>query len=461
MGVKKLRDYQIETINNIVESIKRGNRSIIVQQPPRTGKTVIMAEIARRTTLNDKRVLFIVHRKEIVNQAKTTFEEQNVDMRLAKLGMVQTITRHIDKLKSPDVIFIDEAHHAKAKSYQRIISAFPKAIKLLFTATPWRMDGNGFEEVADDLIQGKTIQWLINNGHLAPIDYYAPSEIDISKLKTRRNGEFDDKSVDEAFKPKIYGNAVKTFIELAGDKQAIAYTHNVSSADKFANELNKNGIIAKSVSGATPKNERQQIIQDYRDGKIQVVTNAELFTEGLDLPNVDCVIMLRPTQSLSLFLQFSMRAMNPRENKRAILIDHVGNVNRFGLPTMEREWQLYGFDKESSGQSNREQIKGVAVCPECFGTFYRAGCECPYCGATLNVEDELEVIKDAKLVKVESDKRLKLAKKIIESESANNIAGKSISELKTMAELKSYAKLHHYKPGWIYHQAKLKGMIKS
>ena len=452
----KLRDYQFETIDNIVTSMKCGNRSIMVQQPPRTGKTVIMADIARRTTNNGKRVMFIVHRKEIVDQVKDTFEKQGVNMNLATIGMVQTLTRRVDKLPRPAVLFVDEAHHVLAKSYRRILDAFPDAIKLLFTATPIRMSGEGFEEVADDLIVGKSVQWLIDHGNLAPIDYYAPKQIDTEQLKTKRTGEFTEESIAKAVKPKIYGNAVKHYQQLASGKQAIAYAYNVASAEHLANAFNQAGISARAVSGKTPKDERDQIIRDYRDGKIQIVTNAELFTEGLDLPNVDCVIMLRPTQSLSLFLQFGMRAMNPRKGKTAVIIDHVGNVERFGLPTDDRKWTLRGSAK-STRTSQGGTIKSVTVCAECFATFYRTSDVCPYCGAKLIQDKEIEVDENAKLEKVE--KRKKRVEQLLDDKALMAVADKTPKELTSMAQLQAYAKLHKYKNGWVYFQAKSKGLI--
>lgn len=452
----QLRDYQLETIDNVVSSMRRGNRSIMVQQPPRTGKTVIMADIAKRTTDKGNRIMFVVHRKEIVDQVKATFEKQGVNMNLATIGMVQTLTRRVDKLPNPAVLFVDEAHHVLAKSYRRILDTFPNAIKLLFTATPIRMSGEGFEEVADDLIVGKSVQWLIDHGNLAPIDYYAPKQIDTEQLKTKRTGEFTEDSIAKAVKPKIYGNAVKHYQQLASGKQAIAYAYNVASAEHIANAFNQAGISARSVSGKTPKDERDQIIRDYRDGKITVVTNAELFTEGLDLPNVDCVIMLRPTQSLSLFLQFGMRAMNPREGKTAVIIDHVGNVERFGLPTDDRQWTLKGSEK-STRTSKGETIKSVTVCAECFATFYRTNDVCPFCGAELITDKEIEVVEEAELQKIEQRKNR--AKQLLEDNALMAVADKTPKELKSMAQLQAYAKLHNYKKGWVYFQAKAKGLI--
>lgn len=430
----------------------------MVQQPPRTGKTVIMGEIARRATEKGNRILFMVHRKEIVDQVIKTFKAQGVNMNLAKIGMVQTLTRHVDKLEKPDIIFVDEAHHVLAKSYQRILEAFPNSLKLLFTATPYRMSGKGFTDVADDLIVGNSIKQLIKDGFLAPIDYYAPVQLDTNQLKVKRNGEFDEKSIEQAFKPKVYGNAVKTFRKLAGDKQAIAYTYNVASAERLADELNSNGIVSKAVSGQTPKDERQKIIEEYRAGNVQVVTNAELFTEGLDLPNVDCVIMLRPTQSLSLYLQFSMRCMNPRKNKTAIIIDHVGNVNRFGLPTISRDWSLEGNGKKNNTGVNSD-AKPITTCPKCFATFYRKGDTCPYCDAELGEEKVLEVVEDVELKKVQEE-RVRKAKLIIQDKLVDHVAGKAPADLKNMEEIKAYAKFKNYKQGWVYFYGKKRGFIK-
>lgn len=454
----KLRDYQQETIDKVYQSIKSGHRSIMIQQPPRTGKTVIMADIARRATAKGNRVLFMVHRQEIVQQVVKTFRADEVDMNLATIGMVQTITRHVDDLDPPQIIFVDEAHHALARTYQRVLEAFPKAYKLLFTATPYRLNGVGFTDIADDLITGKPVSWLIDHHFLAPVDYYAPSQIDASKLRTKRTGDYSEGSIQEAMKPKIYGNAVKHYLKLAAGKQAIAYTYNVDSAIRLAQAFNSQGITARAVAGSTPKEERRKIIEDYHAGKIKIVTNAELFTEGLDLPNVDCVIMLRPTQSLSLYLQFAMRSMNPREGKTAIIIDHVGNVERFGLPTDDREWALEGREKGKTSSSGAT-IKSVTVCQTCFASFYRTGGTCPYCGAALGEEKKIEVVNDAELKKV-TRSRLAIVKQLEQSAATQNIAGKRPSELKSFKEIQAYAKLKGYRPGWAYYYAKQRGFIK-
>ena len=179
----ELRPYQSETIANILDSMRQGNKHIIVQQPPRTGKTVIMADIARRTTDKGNRVMFLIHRKEVLDQAIATFKANGVDMSLATMGMVQTMTRRVKKLAEPQLIFIDEAHHAIAKSYQRILKAFPDAYVLLFTATPVRTGHEQLDKITDAIIPGKSIKWLTDQGYLASFRYFSMPNIDTAKLK--------------------------------------------------------------------------------------------------------------------------------------------------------------------------------------------------------------------------------------------------------------------------------------
>lgn len=448
----ELRDYQLETLTNIYNSLAKGHKSIVVQSPPRTGKTVVMAEIARRATDKGNKVLFVVHRKEIVDQVKKTFAENDVDFNLCKVCMVQSAK----KLKfKPNIILVDEAHHALAKTYVDLLDKNPQSVKLLFTATPVRLNGQGFDSVATDLIQGKQIQWLIDNGFLADFDYYAPSQIKTIDLKVKRTGEFDEKSIEQALKPKIYGNVVHEYKKLSLGKQAIAYTYNVASAEHLADTFNRNGITAKAVTGKTPKAKRDAIVEAYRRGKIQVVTNAELFTEGIDLPNVDTVIMLRPTQSLALFLQFAMRSMNPREGKKALIIDHVQNVMRFGLPSDDREWSLYGSKKKSKSTSTTTK-PSPTVCDNCFATFIKTDKTCPYCGYDLsNSPRELQRVEEAKLEKLDKSPIKDRVKKILHDPEIMAVAGKLPSELKTIAELKAYRKYKGYNPRWVSYMKKL------
>lgn len=456
----KLRDYQQETVDKVYQSMKHGNHRIIVQQPPRTGKTVIMAEIARRTTKKKNRVMFIIHRKEVLDQAKSTFKTQNVDMKLATMGMVQTLTRRVDKLPIPQLILVDEAHHALAKSYQRILNAFPKAYVLYFTATPIRTGHQQLDLIADDLIVGKTIKWLTQQGFLAPFKYYGLGDIDRSKLR-KAHGDYSSASMDEAINHQIYGHIVEQYQRLASGKQAVVYCHSIQSAKETTKKFHEAGITAKEIDGNTDKNIRDKLVQEFRNKELQILVNVNLFTEGVDLPNVDCVIMARPTSSLALYLQFSMRCLNPRKGKTAIIIDHVDNFLTFGLPNNDRDWNEAIKTKDKRKQSKKDNGPAICQCKSCFGIFYRKeaqdGC-CPLCGERLSREKKNYEIVNVDLQEIKENQAIKrrkqLVNKILSDQVMANVADKTPGQLHTLKEFQAYARLHNYSPGWAWYQMK-------
>lgn len=455
----KLRDYQQETVDNIYQSMKQGNRRIIVQQPPRTGKTVIMAEIARKTTGKGNRVMFIIHRKEVLAQAKSTFEQQNVNMNLATMGMVQMLTRRVKKLAEPQLILIDEAHHALSQSYRRIIDAFPNAYILYFTATPIRTGHDQLDQIADDIIIGKSIKWLTQHHFLAPFHYYGLGDIDRSKLR-KSNSDYSSQSMNEAISHQIYGHIVEQYQRLANGKQAVVYCHSIESAKKVTEQFSQVGITAAEIDGSTDSKVRERLVQRFRDQQLTILANVNLFTEGVDLPNVDCVIIARPTSSLALYLQFSMRCLNPRKGKTAIIIDHVDNFLTFGLPNNDRDWSEAIVTKDKrKAKTSTDNGPAIAQCNYCFGTFYRDqisdGC-CPLCGHELKKETKDYKIVNVDLQEIKENQAVKhrkeMIKKILDDQVMANVADKSIGQLHELKEFQAYAKLHGYQPGWAWYQ---------
>ena len=455
----KLRNYQQETVDNIYQSMKQGNRRIIVQQPPRTGKTVIMAEIARKTTDKGNRVMFIIHRKEVLAQAKATFEQQNVNMGLATMGMVQTLTRRVNKLTEPQLILIDEAHHAISNSYRRIIDTFPNAYILYFTATPIRTGHDQLDQIADDIIVGKSIKWLTEHHFLAPFHYYGLGDIDRSKLR-KQNGDYSSQSMDEAISHQIYGHIVQQYQRLANGKQAVVYCHSIESAKKVTEQFTQAGITAAEIDGDTDTKARDRLVQKFRNQELTILANVNLFTEGVDLPNVDCVIMARPTSSLALYLQFSMRCLNPREGKTAVIIDHVDNFLNFGLPSSDRNWSEAIVTKDKrKAKSNTDNGPAIAQCNYCFGTFYRDQAKdnrCPLCGHELREENKDYKIVNVDLQEIKENQavehRKKMIQRILNNQVMANVADKSPGYLHTLKELQAYANLHNYSAGWAWHQ---------
>ena len=443
MQVKQLRQYQINLINNVRQAYLQGFKSPCIVSPCGSGKSVMVAEIAKKTSIKKNRVLFLVHRKELSEQIADTFSWWGVDMDYVQIGMVQTVVRRLDKTLEPKLIITDENHHSLAKSYRKIYDHFPNAKLIGFTATPVRINGGGLGEINDKLIIGPTAKELIEWGNLAAFKYYAPEIIDTSKLKIRR-GEYVASDIEDLFNNRaIWGDVVKHYKKLSNGKQAICYCSSIKQSIKMADEFNQAGIIAKHIDGETPKAEREAAIEFFRQGKIMILCNVDLISEGFDVPDCNTAILLRPTQSYGLFIQQSMRCMRYKPGKTAIIIDHVGNVGRFGTPDMEREWTL----EPKKGSNNTVQDENpVKQCLECFYTVERNTQVCPECGYEFKAEEkEIEQI-ESELIEVGSF-------------SGFTTDYRKPEDCKNMGELYSLAKNRGFKPGWAYHQGKLRGFI--
>ena len=423
-----------------------------------------MAEIARRTTKNNNRVMFLIHRKEVLDQAVKTFRNQGVNPDLLTAGMVQTLTRRVDKLPIPNVILVDEAHHALAKSYQRILKQFPKAIVLLFTATPHRTGRMQLDQIADDIIVGQSIHELTDKGFLAPFRYFQPpNDFDSNLLKRNSTGDYTAESMQQAMSTKIFGHIVKQYKRIADGMQAVVYTYSIDSAVEIARKFNSEGISAIEVDGTTSKEKRDLAVRKFREQEIKILVNVNLFTEGVDLPNVDCVIMARPTASLALYLQFSMRCLNPRPGKTAIIIDHANNFKQFGYPDDDRDWKKA---IKSGRQKSKSLLKdpglSIVTCDYCFAVVKASEVKdgkCPICGKPIKVH-KAKPVSDVDLIEATKE-RQRLIKEIVKNNLLKEVANKTVSELHTMKELQAYGKLHGYKKGWSFYMAKRKGILKS
>lgn len=378
--------------------------------------------------------------------------------------MVQTLTRHIQDIPVPKLIIVDEGHRALAKSYQRILKQFPKAIVLLFTATPHRTGRMQLDQIADDIIVGQSIHELTDKGFLAPFRYFQPpNDFDPKLLKRGSTGDFTNESMEQAMSTKIFGHIVKQYKRIASGMQAVVYTYSIDSAIKIANEFNSEGISAVEVDGTTSKEKRDLAVRKFREQKIKILVNVNLFTEGVDLPNVDCVIMARPTASLALYLQFSMRCLNPRKGKTAIIIDHANNFKTFGYPDDDRDWkQAIKSGKQKSKTLLTDPGLSIITCDYCFAVVRASEVKegkCPICKKPIKVH-EAKPVSDVDLVEATKE-RQNAIREIVKNDLLKKVANKSVDELHSMKELQAYAKLHGYKKGWCWFQAKRKGLIKK
>ena len=441
----QLHEYQQTLVSRARKSYVEGFKAPCVVAPCGAGKSVIISEIARLTTRKGNRVLFLVHRKELIDQIQNTFMLNEVDMELVEFGMVQTIVRRLEKTPKPSLIITDESHHGLAASYRKIYDYFETVPRLGFTATPIRLNGSGLGDINDILIEEVDAEWLVENGFLSPYKYYAPKLIDTSLLKLNNLSEFSNGSIDDAMDSKtIYGDVIHHYQSLADGEQAICYCHNITASIAIKQEFLNHGIVAEHIDAKTPRAERDDIIAKFRNKEIKVLCNVDLIGEGFDVPDCSTVIMLRPTQSLSLFIQQSMRGMRYKPGKTSIIIDHVDNVRRFGLPDDKRYWSL--TSKKTSKSTAEIKIK---QCNSCYAVYTAESKECPECGYEPIVERnaEYEVDKSATLEEVtKEDIDIKLD-------------FREPADCKSMTELYELAKNRGYKRGWAYHQGKLLGLI--
>ena len=440
--MQQLRQYQIDIINRVHEAWADGARAPCVVLPCGSGKSCIAADMARRATWKGNRVLFLVHRKELVDQIQRTFIGWGVDMDYCTVGMVQTITRRLKKIQAPALIITDENHHSLAESYKRIYEAFPKAYRVGVTATPVRLNGDGLGDVNDRLIIGVSAKWLIANQFLAPYDYYAPSVADLTGLHVRQ-GEYIASEIEaRLMSAAIYGDVIANYQKYGNGDKAVCYCASIKHSMAVAEAFNQADISAAHLDGETPKPERNKIISDFRSGKVRILCNVDLISEGFDVPDCGCAILLRPTKSLTLYIQQSMRCMRYQPGKKAVIIDHVGNYARFGMPDDDREWTLDKKSRDKQAQREQNSVK-AAICPECFRVFEpNEERTCPWCGALLPKKEREISEKPAELSKIEGF----------------TLRYDTPSDCKSYSELVDYGRRHGYKPGWSYIMAKKLGI---
>lgn len=434
-----LRPYQEAVVEQARNAYRRGYKTPCIVLPCGAGKSCIAAELAKKAAQKGNRVLFLVHRQELCQQINETFRWWGVNMDYCQIGMVQTITRRIGKIKEPDLIITDESHHGLAHSYKKIYEAYPNAKRIGFTATPIRLNGGGLGDVNDALVVGVNAKWLIDNGYLAPYDYYAPPLADLTGLHVKHGEYITDEIVNVLSKPAIYGDVVKYYRQLSDGKQAICYCASVEHSKTMAETFRQNGITAEHLDGKTPDEERKQIVSKFRAGEVQIICNCEILGEGFDVPDCNTSILLRPTKSMVLYIQQAMRCMRYAPDKRSVIIDHVGNYARFGLPDQNREWSL---DPKPPAVGEGAAIQ-VRQCPECFFTHATAPI-CPNCGYVYPIKERtIEEKKEAYLQKVT---------KIVKGYTG-------ASECKNMSELAAYGKAHGFKPGWAFFEARRRGFL--
>lgn len=441
----ELRDYQTRSIQKLRDSINAGFKRPILRLDCGAGKTVTAGTICVNASKKGKEVLFLVHRMELLEQTEKTLIKLGCDMNKVKVGMVLTVGNNLHKY-NPDLIIADECNFALSKTWKKVFDEYQEAIIIGLSATPVRLSGEAMGDVFDCIVEDITAKELIERGNLCGYEYYAPPiGINFENIGIR-GGDYKKEDIEQEFeKIDIFGDVLKTFESLAKHKKTIAYCYSVEHSKEICRDFLKNGYSAEHIDGDVPKKKRKEIIERFRSGKTQILCNCNLVSFGFDVPDCDCVILLRPTKSLALYIQSSMRCMRGRENKKAIILDFVGNVFRHGFPDDEREWTLEGNKKKKK----EENTVFVKQCPECFFTYSQTRI-CPNCGHKVEpTEAEIVHNKEIELIQLDEERKNRI------KEQAG--ARKTIHECKTFPECVEWCKQNGKKPGYAYFHWKNRG----
>jgi DNA repair protein RadD len=385
----QLRSYQERAIDDLRNAYQSGSRAPLMVLPTGGGKTCIIATISANAAARDRRVLIMVHRRELIHQASSKLNWVGLQHGIIAAGIppsdhavqiasVQTLARRLGRIDlQPSLIIIDEAHHATAGQWARILDHWPDAYRLGVTATPCRLDGCGLRSVFDSLVLGPSVADLIFAGYLSPARIYAPPVVaDLQGIRSRGGDYANDQAAAAMDRPTVTGDAIAHYQRLAAGQQAIAFCCNVNHAVSVCDAFKTAGISSELLLGNTT--DREQVVADFAAHRIRVLVTVDVVSEGFDVPAASCAILLRPTQSLGLYLQQVGRVLRPAPGKDAALIlDHVGNVTRHGFPDDPRKWSLAeGIVRGGRGTA----APSVRTCPECFAAFKPAPI-CPMCGA--------------------------------------------------------------------------------
>jgi DNA repair protein RadD len=387
----QLRPYQSQLVTEIRGQYQLGRKAVLAVLPTGGGKTVCFSYIAQAASVKGNRVLILVHRAELLDQASRSLSSMSVQHGLIQAGRsmdlshtvqvasVQTVARRLHLLPRDffQLLVVDEAHHTTAGTWAKVIAHFHAAKLLGVTATPIRGDGRGLGEHYQAMVQGPTAAELTSEGYLAPARVLAPPGFDSAGLR-KRMGDFDTKQSEQRV-GTIMGDCLGHYRKHLSGQTAIAFCCSVAHAEAVAALFQSAGIAAASIDGSMDTGTRRELLQRLAVGDLKVLTSCALIGEGVDVPSVGGCILLRPTASVALHLQMIGRCLRPQPGKRAVVLDHVGNTLRLGHHLEPRDWTLDGVARRATAskhpasryapRASPPPPSTVQVCRECGHVF--------------------------------------------------------------------------------------------
>lgn len=404
----ELRPFQLEAQTDLKHSYAAGNRRLLLQAATGAGKTVIAAEIIKHATSNGHHALFLAHRREIVWQTEKKLESFGVTAGIIQSGepwnptcmvnvaSIQTlhswcVRRKRAAFPKAAIVFIDEAHHYNSsKTWQDVVSAYPEAVIVGMTATPISRKGKGLGLFFDEMIRCPSVTKLTEMGYLVPARYWCPNSKDLANLKNIKvvAGDYVEKQLEEMMNvPKLVGDIPENWSRICPDRQTLVFASGVKHSLALKEAFQKINVSVAHVDANTPGEERDQIVRDFNNGKIKVLCNCAIFTEGTDLPIASALVFARPTKSLLLYLQVAGRVLRPFPGKEnCYVLDHAGVVFQHGPIDQDWDWRLdYGSGDIRTETAKITKLKRQIDCGNC-GEVYFGRLDCPGCGWKITIK---------------------------------------------------------------------------
>jgi superfamily II DNA or RNA helicase len=429
------------------------------------GKTVVFANIAHHAAAKGNRVLILVHRAEILKQCARALRATGAQFGIiapgaeatdhaVQLASVFTAARRTARIAAPDLIVIDEAHHAAAGSWAKILEAFPNARIVGVTATPERLDGRGLGAANggffDAMVQPIKVSELVARGFLAKPRIFAPArDIDTSGMR-RIGGDFNAADLETAAnRREIIGDIVAHYSRVCPKEPAIAFAVSIAHAEAIAAQFNASGYKAAVIEGAQDDGHRAMLINSLASGALHVLVSCDLISEGFDVPVVRAAILARPTASMGLYLQQVGRALRPAPDKPdAIILDHAGSVKRHGFPDDDRAWSL-DAGRRARRAADTDEAPPVKQCPACFAMNRAHVHSCSECGHVFEVRSREIAERDGELVEMTPE--------MIAQERARREARREVQQARSREALEAIAARRGYSAGWVRHILRARG----
>ena len=438
----ELRDYQRDLYNKARAEFIAGHKRVLVTAPCGAGKSYLFAAMAEQAR---GQVLILTHRRELLDQTSALLRENGITN--ARTAMILTEANHLGEHEKPALIITDEAHLSLSNSWQTVLDYYD-APTVGFTATPVRLDGRPLSDTYTSLVQGVSVRWLIDHERLAPFEYYAPTAVETDDLRVQR-GDYVISDLETLMTDRaIYSDVLASWEKIAKGEKTIAYCVSMKHAAETAERFRDAGYAAAAIDSKTPTKRRAEIMDDFRAGKITVLCNVGIISEGVSIDDVTCCLLLRPTESHALYWQQGMRCMRYAPGKVAKVIDCVGNYTRNPIFDADITWSLLAPPKKPKRLTEEGDFV-LRTCPKCFMAFETAPV-CPFCKTEYPLHPrEIKAHEEIALARLTAEQAQAAERKRKEMRM-------EVGACRTVDELIKIQRERGYKPAWVWKMAKLK-----